>query len=436
MLQRQDLLSDADKELLEKVAALHRDDEDGDADDGNSQDRFGRLNPIQRSALGLGDMATALSGGGNEGLNDRDEGGRAPLHHVCQRGDVEGVRLLLHAGAHVDVRDDFGSTPLMIASENGAAGCAKLLVELGGSEIDARDCPGRSALHYAAGAPGVLGGGGVHETIAYLLSRKAPYGRTNLGVTPLHFLGPDEKGISTTAETVEEEASRRLETLLRFGGAHIDEVDGRGRRPVDWAIREERASALKVLIRAGAAVGGLSLGDVDGRNILHSVAMYGNQATIAVLREAAAELTGVHVRQRDKYGDTPEDCLCLRKSGAKANHWASQLRMPSQEEVDAIRALFAEVSKRNEAADRRACEFVKEALHRYHDSRGALRLLTPLIEQKSVWNKDADVQTLNAIAVQIRQGSFDAAVESLDEVMEIWAKGEELGPLVVESGGL
>ncbi|KAK0712513.1 ankyrin repeat-containing domain protein [Lasiosphaeria miniovina] len=401
------------------IAALHGDDGD------NSDDPFQHLNHIQRAALGLGDMATALEGS-TKGRDDQDDGGRAPAHHVCQRGDVDGLRLLLYAGAHVDVRDDFDATPLMMASENGYVACVRLLVELGGADVDVRDCPGRTALHYAAGAPHL----GAHEIIEYLLSKKARYGRTNLGAMPIRFLGPpDQRGVGgpLDAESVEAEASQRFEALLRFGAASLDEVDGSGRRPVDWAMREEKASVLKVLIRAGAMLDGLSL---DGRSILHHAAMHGKQRTIAVLLNEA-DLVNLNVGHRDKHGDTPEDCLRLRKEGGRrSDHWA-QVRIQSQEEEDAIRTLFREIRKRNEAADVRVCVSVKEALQ-HHDGRGALRLLTPLMEQKRAWKKDGDVETLDAIVIQIKERVFDAAIESLDEVMELWRKGEDLLSLAVE----
>jgi len=359
-------------------------------------------------------MTTALKGAA-EGLNDKDHGGYAPLHHVCQRSDVEGLRLLLDAGAYVDVRNDFNSTPLMIASQN-SVDCARLLVELGGCNVDARDTPGRAALHYATDAPKL----GAHETMKYLLSMKAAYGPTNLGRTPLHFLGPDEGDVK--AEFIEEEVSRRLEALLQFG-ASLGEVDGSGRTAVHWAIREERATVLKVLIRAGAGLNGQSH---DEQSVLHYAAMYGNQKTIAVLREA--EPVGLNVNHRDKYGYTPEDCLTLRKSG-KSDHWA-RVRIQSQEEEDAIRGLFQEIRERSKAADLCGCKSVKESLQNQNGS-GALRLLAPLIEQKRAWKKDFDVETLDAIVVQIREDMFDAAIESLDEVMELWGKGEDIGPLVV-----
>lgn len=370
--QHQKRWGEKNEALLRKVASLQ-----GDDDDEDPSQPFAELNHVQRAALGLGDMPNAILKESAKAINSKDDGGRAPLHHVCQRGDTEALRLLLHAGAHVDIEDDFRSTPLTIAAEsrNGAE-CAKLLVDLGGCRVDTRDCPGRTALHYAAGSPNVVG---AHHAIKYLLSKNAHYRWTNLRRMPLHFLGPDDQREIGAGTATEEEASRPLEVFLR-SGARLDGTDGGGRRPVNWAIGDGKAAVLRVLIRAGAMLDGL---DRDRRSILHYTAMYGNQDTIAVLGEAA--LVGLNLQHCDICRDTPENCLDLRKI-SKPEHWA-QVRIESKDKDAAIRALFCEIGKRNAAPDLQVCRSAREALQ-YCDTRGVLCLLAPLIEQKRAWKKE------------------------------------------------
>lgn len=36
--------------------------------------------------------------------------------------------------------------------------------------------------------------------------------------------------------------------------------------------------------------------------------------------------------------------------------------------------------------------------------------------------------------IQIKNGTFEAAIESLDEITELWVRGEELGRLVGQCG--
>ena len=57
-------------------------------------------------------------------INERDMGGRTPLHHACADGHVPVVALLLHAKARVDICDSKGGSPL--ASQGHAAVVALL----------------------------------------------------------------------------------------------------------------------------------------------------------------------------------------------------------------------------------------------------------------------------------------------------------------------
>ncbi|CAM9662177.1 unnamed protein product, partial [Phaeothamnion confervicola] len=62
----------------------------------------------------------------------RDGHGRPPLLLACQAGDLALVRLLLDAGAKIDVRDASGTTPLHVAAMVGGLPMVRLLVQRGG----------------------------------------------------------------------------------------------------------------------------------------------------------------------------------------------------------------------------------------------------------------------------------------------------------------
>jgi len=41
--------------------------------------------------------------------------GNAPLHHAASRGNVDIIRKLLQGGAEVNIKNEFGQTPLDLA---------------------------------------------------------------------------------------------------------------------------------------------------------------------------------------------------------------------------------------------------------------------------------------------------------------------------------
>ena len=79
--------------------------------------------------------------------------GGGPLHAAFEEGSVEAVEALLDGGADVDIRDEFGETPLMSAIIKGpSTSLAKTIDVLldGGADPNIQDVNGNSALHHAA----------------------------------------------------------------------------------------------------------------------------------------------------------------------------------------------------------------------------------------------------------------------------------------------
>ena len=91
--------------------------------------------------------------------------GSTPLIRAAKAGDVAAIRLLLAAGANVDLATLNGITPLMAAAGNGSSGLdtrgrykteaqaveAAQLLLAAGANVNARDRTGQTALHGAAG---------------------------------------------------------------------------------------------------------------------------------------------------------------------------------------------------------------------------------------------------------------------------------------------
>lgn len=67
------------------------------------------------------------------GVNARDEKGRTALHFACGMASGECARLLLEAGADVEIRDKDGFTAMHMAAGYGRGHCIELLLKHGKS---------------------------------------------------------------------------------------------------------------------------------------------------------------------------------------------------------------------------------------------------------------------------------------------------------------
>ncbi|KAH6639525.1 ankyrin repeat-containing domain protein [Boeremia exigua] len=86
----------------------------------------------------------------DEGQNTQDILGRSLLHVACQKDWERGVRLLLQEGASPGVITVYGSLPLHYAAAQGSVSICKLLLQHENEfDIEAKDCAGKTAKHYA-----------------------------------------------------------------------------------------------------------------------------------------------------------------------------------------------------------------------------------------------------------------------------------------------
>src|SRR5579862_4399310 len=84
-------------------------------------------------------------------VNAAQGDGMTALHWAATHGDAIETRLLVSAGAHVDVLTRNGAyTPLILASKNGRAAAIKVLIKAG-ANVNARTTSGGATpLHFAA----------------------------------------------------------------------------------------------------------------------------------------------------------------------------------------------------------------------------------------------------------------------------------------------
>jgi CubicO group peptidase (beta-lactamase class C family) len=71
------------------------------------------------------------------------------IHMAAIQGNVDAIRQHIDAGSNLDIEDDFGSTPLVIATTFGHTEAARVLIE-GGADVEIRSSDGSSPIHVAA----------------------------------------------------------------------------------------------------------------------------------------------------------------------------------------------------------------------------------------------------------------------------------------------
>lgn len=114
-------------------------------------------------------------------IDDLDNDGFSDLHRAASGGQADRVRLLLDAGADVNVRQGtFKGTPLQYAASEGHAEVVKLLLKTDAA-VDATDSVGRTPLMWAAQA------GHMDVVRALLDSRANALATTNTGWTALRY---------------------------------------------------------------------------------------------------------------------------------------------------------------------------------------------------------------------------------------------------------
>lgn len=132
-----------------------------------------------RIESGLGALRTH---GSDVDIEVKDEEGATPLIVAAARGDVPTLHVLLRAGARLDARDDFGWTALMRAARVGDTAVVRMLLTAGAAP-DARNeaDAGQTALMLAAE-------GGHEGVMVELLTRGADLDAPDaVGRTPLNY---------------------------------------------------------------------------------------------------------------------------------------------------------------------------------------------------------------------------------------------------------
>ncbi|KFG86493.1 hypothetical protein MANI_109817 [Metarhizium anisopliae] len=254
---------------------------------------------------------------GRAQVNAQGIDGVAPLHLAAMNGNIETVKLLIRAGAALDIQDASGTTALHWAAFKGHEAIVEYLYEDSNKKL--RDKNNRTALHLAAIA-------GKENVVRLLVP--CPDKQTNAdmdtfdsdGCKPIHYAAKrgheafvrylvSETGANKEAKN--KQGSTLLHIAAAYGneaivrylvgetGANKEAEDKEGYTPLYIAAVNGYEAVVRYLVSETGA--NKEAEDKKGYTLLHTAAAYGNEA---VVRYLVGE-TGANKEAEDKEGYTP-----------------------------------------------------------------------------------------------------------------------------------
>jgi ankyrin repeat protein len=149
------------------------------------------------------------------------------FQQALETGNTQAIGQLLKHGADLNMRDESGATPLMLASSIGNEEIVILLINQG-ADIHARDNAGYIALHWAA----YNGNGRIVRLL--LLNNSDPNARSNFGWTPI--MQAATRGHVAAAK------------LLITGGCNVNLASEDGWTPLHKATTNGHLEVVKLLL--------------------------------------------------------------------------------------------------------------------------------------------------------------------------------------------
>lgn len=178
--------------------------------------------------------------------NKEDGGGESQaLHFAAENGNAAVIEELLNAGADVDAQGNWGRTPLVIAAGTGNVEAVRLLLKRG-AKADPKtrrklDLPPLCAAITAEEVPAPL----KKELVEILIQAGAAPNLVGDGSqTALHLL--------SSARDMPDEIRASLFEVLLKAGATVDQIDRFGGTALQGAVNSKAPKSVKILLEHGA----------------------------------------------------------------------------------------------------------------------------------------------------------------------------------------
>ncbi|KAI1379977.1 ankyrin [Hypoxylon crocopeplum] len=350
--------------------------------------------PIHEVVRSCGDLVAVLKES-SEGINDLDHFGLTPLHWAALYRDSVAIRTLITYGADLDRLSFDGQTPLMEAARRGMYDGADALIGAG-CDVNRTDPLSIPAIFRALESPSESSA----EQVSLLLDQGAQ----------LTSVRPDRIALNYLAKgPVAAEIDKKFQLLIR-AVADLEERDSAGLTPLMAAFWSNNKIMVRLLMDAGCKFSGAP----GSSNTLHLAARWVHAEMMDVLQNT--QFT-VDVRTRDEDGYTPLDTFEWRMK-TDPQWLPGDFQAPDDDEIEAFTRLLEGVRDRYLTAEIQALETVIKHL-RAQNCTLAREALQPVIREKVHWDIPAEHRTFRAIDVQIKEEMIDAAIESLEEFIEV-----------------
>ena len=275
---------------------------------------------IKKGEPNLNLVSDLIALGANVDWRDEENYNFTPLHVAAEYGSVELARILIDAGANVNVQNEWDSTPLHVAASRGKVEISRMLIGAG-ADVDAQDEVGWTPLHWAAW-------NGEIESVRMLIDAGArkdihnnkgrlPYELTynqelkkllkpNLSESfdshdpyELMIIPPNKKAEMIVGEIKKWKPNLNLVSDLIALGSNLEWKDEDGVTPLLVAIRWDKVEITRMLIEAQADV---NVQDKFNRTPLREATWNGQVEIVKMLIGA-----GARKDIRDDEGKFPYD---------------------------------------------------------------------------------------------------------------------------------